>query len=160
MLRLPSVTRIDAGQRLGEPTGKLRQVAGTDYDFSGRIGARLGKLPLEDTFVNLRQAPLDNGPVAELRDPNSNYGLRITMLSPSIKALHVSAPADGEYISISPRFNYDDPFGREWAGEDTGMVVLQPGQTTQWRIRVEIFAVPMGGFQPAANQAEVPSRMP
>ncbi len=36
------------------------------------------------------------------------------------------------------RFNYDERphFGREWAGdEDTGMVVLQPGQSVEWKIR-------------------------
>ena len=39
------------------------------------------------------------------------------------------APLDGSFISIEPQFNYDDPFGQEWAkDEDTGMVVLQPGQ--------------------------------
>jgi galactose mutarotase-like enzyme len=142
ILRLPSVTRIQmSAQHPGEPTGKLLSVAGTKYDFSGRTGARLDGLVLEDTFVNLRQAPLDNGPVAELRDPANGYGLRITMLSPSIRALHVSAPGEGGYVTISPRFNYDDPFGREWNNEDTGMAVLRPGQTAQWRIRLEIFAL-------------------
>lgn len=40
------------------------------------------------------------------------------------------------------RFNYDDPFGREWPrDEDTGMVVLEPGRSATWRIRLEIFAL-------------------
>ena len=101
---------------------------------------------LDDTFVNLRQATLDNGPVAELRDPVNGYGLRITILSPSINALYVSTPREGGYVTISPRFNYDDPFGREWNNEDTGMAVLRPGQTAQWKIRLEIFAVPSSGY--------------
>ena len=43
---------------------------------------------------------------------------------------------------FEPQFNYDDPFGHEWAkDEDTGMVVLQPGQSTQWKIRLEIFSL-------------------
>jgi galactose mutarotase-like enzyme len=143
MLRLPSVTRVEvSSQHSGEPTGKLKTVAGTKYDFSGRSGAKLDGVTLDDTFVNLRQAPLDNGPVAELRDPSNGYGVRMTMLSPSIKALYVSAPAERRYVTISPRFNYDDPFGREWENEDTGMAILRPGQTAQWKIRLEIFAVP------------------
>ena len=160
-LRLPSVTRVEvSGQRAGEPTGKLLDVTGTRYDFSGRGGARLGDLALEDTFVNLRQAPLDNGPVAELRDPINNYGLRMTMLSPTIKALHVSAPSDARYIAISPQFNYDDPFGREWGNQDTGMAMVRPGQSVQWRIRVEIFALPASGSQGSADMADKPGNMP
>ena len=143
MLRLPSATRTEIrDRRTGLPSGRLLPVAGTEYDFSGRSGAALGELSLDDTFVHLRQAPLDNGPMAELRDPAGNYGLRITMLSSSIKAVHVEAPAGDNFITIAPRFNYDDPLGREWPkDEDTGIAVLQPGQSAQWRIRLEIFSL-------------------
>lgn len=142
-LRLPSITRAEVRDRhTGLPSGRLLPVTGTEYDFSARTGAALGSLSLDDTFVRLRQAPLDNGPVAELRDPANNYGLRITLLSTSIKALHVEAPADGDFVTIAPRFNYDDPFGREWRrDEDTGMVLLEPGRSATWRIRLEIFAL-------------------
>jgi aldose 1-epimerase len=76
----------------------------------------------------------------ELRDPASDYGLRMSVLSPSIQAIHVNAPADKEFVSIDPQFNLDDPLGREWPKEqDTGMVVLQPGQSAQWRVRLELF---------------------
>ncbi len=76
------------------------------------------------------QALLESGPIAELRDPQSNYGLRITAMTPAIKAMRAYAPAGADFVSIEPQFNYDDPFGREWASdEDTGMVVLQPGQS-------------------------------
>ena len=72
---------------------------------------------------------MENGPVAELRDPENDYGLRITAMASTIRAIRVYAPLDGSFISIQPQFNYDDPFGREWGkNEDTGMVVLQPGQ--------------------------------
>jgi hypothetical protein len=65
----------------------------------------------------------------------------MTMLSSSIKAVHVQTQANGGSILLEPRFNYDDPFGKEWAqDEDTGMVVLQPGKSVQWKIRLEIFA--------------------
>lgn len=140
VLHVPSTSRLEKTSRTGEPTGKL--VSTTEADFSTRPGMQLGTTSLDDTFVNLRQASLDNGPVVELRDPGADYGLRMTLLSPTIKALHVNSPADKRFITIAPRFNYDDPFGREWGrGTDTGMVVLQPGQSTQWRVRLEIFSL-------------------
>jgi len=144
VLRLPSMMREEIRDpQSGIPTGKLLPVDGTRYDFSQRTGAALDNLNLDDTFVHLRQAPLDTGPVVELRDPENNYGLRITMLSASIKAVHVQSGADGKSILLEPRFNYDDPFGREWPKEeDTGMMVLRPGQSVQWRIRLEIFTPP------------------
>jgi hypothetical protein len=47
-------------------------------------------------------------------------------------------------VSIDPQTNYDDPFGREWPkDEDTGMAVLDPGKSVQWKIRLEIFSLKM-----------------
>jgi aldose 1-epimerase len=142
-LRLPNGLRTEIrDRRTGMPSGRLVAVEGTEYDFTKPDGAVLGALNLDDTFVHLRQALLDNGPAAELRDPVSGYGLRITAMTSTIKAMRVYAPADANFVSIDPQFNYDDPFGREWANdEDTGMVVLQPGQSAQWKIRLEIFSL-------------------
>ena len=143
MLRLPQAQRVEVkDRRTGQLSGRLLPVDGTEYDFTGREGAQLGALNLDDSFVHLRTGLMDDGPVAELRDPENDYGLRITALSPTIKAMRVYAPLDGSFISIDPQFNFDDPFGHEWAREeDTGMVVLQPGQSTQWKIRLEIFSL-------------------
>jgi galactose mutarotase-like enzyme len=143
MLKLPNALHVEvADRRGGMPTGKLLPVSGSPYDFTQPDGTRLGTLNLNDSFVHLKQDLLDNGPIVELRDPKSGYGLRITIISPTIKAIHVNAPVDSSFVSIDPRFNYDDPFGREWPkSEDTGMVVLEPGQTAQWKIRLEIFAL-------------------
>ncbi|NYF89946.1 hypothetical protein HDF08_002013 [Edaphobacter lichenicola] len=145
-LRLPEGLRAEVkDRRTGELSGRLLPVTGTEYDFTGREGAQLGALNLDDSFVELKRGMMADGPVAELRDPESGYGLRITATSPTIKALRVYAPLDGSYLSIEPQFNYDDPFGHEWAkGEDTGMVVLQPGESTQWRVRLEIFSLDSG----------------
>ena len=142
-LRLPQGMRVEVkDRRTGQLSGRLLPVENTEYDFTGRTGAQLGGLNLDDTFVHLRTGLLEDGPVAELRDPESGYGLRITAMTSTIKAMRVYAPLGGSFISISPQFNYDDPFGREWAkDEDTGMVVLQPGQSTQWKIRLEIFSL-------------------
>jgi aldose 1-epimerase len=146
MLRLPEGLRVEVkDRRTGQLSGKLLPVEGTEYDFTGRNGAHLGALNLDDSFVHLRTGLMENGPVAELRDPENDYGLRITAMTSNIRAIRVYAPLDGSFISIQPQFNYDDPFGREWAKEeDTGMIVLQPGQSIQWRIRLEIFSLGSG----------------
>lgn len=142
-LQIPNGLRVEVrDRRSGLPSGRLLPVAGTEYDFTSRNGARLGEMSLDDCFVHLRAGLLDNGPIAELRDPKSNYGLRITAMTPTIKAMRAYAPAGAGFVSIEPQFNYDDPFGREWArDEDTGMVVLQPGQTVEWKIRLEILSL-------------------
>ncbi len=143
-LRLPAAERIEVSDHGSgsSPTGRILPVAGTLYDFTGRSGTRLGTLSLDDSFVHIKAGLMDNGPVAELRDPMSDYGLRITVMTSNIKSMHVFAPAGAAFVSIDPSFNYDDPFGREWSkDEDTGMVVLQPGQTVQWKIRLEIFSL-------------------
>ena len=149
-LHLPAAQRLEiADRRSGLPSGRLLPVEGTAYDFTARNGARLGSLSLEDTFVHLKAGMMDNGPAAEFRDPQSDYGLRITAMTTNIKAMHISSPAGADFISIAPQFNYEDPFGREWATEpDTGMVVLQPGQSVQWKIRLEIFSLSSRGAQP------------
>lgn len=146
MLKLPQGMRAEVKDRqTGRLSGRLLPVAGTPYDFTGHQGARLDGLELDDNFTDLRPGLMDNGAVVELRDPADGYGLRITAMTPTIKVLRVYAPADGTFISIEPRFNVDDPFGRQWGTEeDTGMVILQPGQSTQWKIRLEIFSLDAG----------------
>jgi galactose mutarotase-like enzyme len=139
MLRMPQSERIERGTD-GVPTGRLLPVAGTPYDFTARNGTQLGTVSLNDTFVHMKPELLDNGPEVDLRDPGNNFELRLTALTPVIKAMRVYAPADKPFVTIDPMSNYDDALGREWPkGEDTGTVVLQPGQSMQWNIRLEIF---------------------
>ena len=147
-LRVPGTMRAEVRDHgKAQPTGKLLPVAGTAYDFNPSGGAKLGKLDLDDYFVALHQNLLDSGPAAELSDPASGYGLRVTALSPTIKAMRVVAPLNADYVSIAPQFNYPDPLGREWGKEtDAGMVVLQPGQSTEWKVRLELFM--LGGSTP------------
>jgi galactose mutarotase-like enzyme len=139
-LRLPTELRVvsDAG---GSPTGAVVPVAGTPYDFTPRQGVRLGTTELNDSFTGMRQDLVESGPVAELVFPAGDYGLRMTALTPTIKAMHVVTRTNMDYVVLDPRFNYPDPFGREWAkAADTGVVVLQPGQSVQWKVRLEIFS--------------------
>lgn len=143
-LHLPCDRREEVRDRKsGMPTGTLLPVAGSAYDFTARGGVPLGRIELDDTFLSPpRREAMDSDPVAELTDPANDYGLRLTAFSPDIKAFRVDAPADADFVSIAPQYNYDDPFGREWgANPDTGMVVLQPGQSTQWKVRLEIFSL-------------------
>ena len=141
-LHIPSQMRAQVRSLAkGQPTGSVVSVSGTPNDFSAVGGAELGKISLDDTYVSLRQNLLDNGPAAELIDPVSGFGLRMSALSPTIKALRVIAPADGDSVSIGPSYNYPDALGREWSKEpDTGMVVLQPGQSTEWKVRLELIS--------------------
>ena len=147
LLRLPNADRVEVRQEgtgAGLPSGKLLPVTGTEFDYTKQAGTRLGTTAIDGTYVHLKQGLLDVGPVVELRDPKGRFGLRITLLSPQIKAIRVQAPADQAMVVIDPQFNYDDPFGKEWAkDEDTGMVVLQPGQVVQWKIRLELFPLAM-----------------
>jgi aldose 1-epimerase len=147
-LHIPGEMRVDVGDHAhGQPTGKLLPVAGTPDDFTSPGGVALGVMDLDDCFVDLHQELLESGPVAELTDPASDFGLRLTALTPTIKAIRVVAPANADFVLIDPQFNYDDPFGKEWdKDEDTGMVVLQPGQTTQWRVRLEIYSLSQTAF--------------
>ena len=99
--------------------------------------------------MDLKPDLLDNGPIIELRDPANDYGLRMTVLSSAVKAIRVNAPADKPFVAIDPQFNLDDPLGREWPkDQDTGLVVLEPGQSAQWRVRLELFPLTAGSSQP------------
>lgn len=136
-------------RRSGMPTGRLLPVNGTAYDYTAREGVELGATDLDDCFTALHRELLDAGPVAELRDTANGFGLRLTALSSTIHAMRVIAPAGARYVSIEPQYNLDDPFGSEWKTEiDTGMVVLQPGQTTVWKTRLELFS--LGDRSPAS----------
>ena len=142
-LHLPAEKREEVRDRAsGIPTGVLLPVAGTSYDFTTRGGVALGKMDLKDNFTALHRELVSNSAIAELSDPTNDYGLRMTAMSPTIKSFRVDAPADADYVSIGPQFNLDDPLGREWGKDaDTGMVVLQPGQTTQWKVRLELYSL-------------------
>jgi galactose mutarotase-like enzyme len=139
-LRIPGQSRVEsAGRDNGAPTGKLLPVGGSAFDYTAREGVRLPDRGLDECFTDLEQGAMDNGPVAELTDTANGYRLRLTALSPEIKAMRVIVPADASYVSIQPQFNYPDPFGQEWekAG-GSGVVVLEPGQSTEWKVRLEI----------------------
>ena len=119
------------------PTGKLTQVSGTKYDYTAAGGKPLGQDFLDDNFSSLTRT---NGNVdVELTDPASKYGVRIEGLSPEIKTVQVYAPPTKSFVAIEEQYNFGDPFGKEWKGMDTGMVTLAPGQSTTWKVRLQLF---------------------
>jgi aldose 1-epimerase len=148
--RLPSGDRRQACLRLAArsrvlvdnyddvlPTGEIEAVAGGAYDFTGAHGRALADLYLDDCFTDLDQG----GPLAELRDPASGLGLRISSPTDAVRAVQVFAPPDKPYVVIEPQFNLADPYGGEWGGRDTGMRLLQPGEMATYEARVEPFAL-------------------
>jgi aldose 1-epimerase len=120
------------------PTGKLMSVLGTPYDFNAVDGAPLPDTLVDDSFVDLKRD--SNGyAAAEIRDLGTNYGMRVTAMTPKIRAFQVYSPVVKSFIALEPQFNYGDPFGEEWHGEDTGMVTLQPGESVTWKVQLQLF---------------------
>jgi galactose mutarotase-like enzyme len=139
VLMIPSTTVVEVDHGTTLPTGRTISVAHTAQDFSSADGTRLGQGGLDETYTDLQKSPQAPGPVAELRDPESDFLLRLVALSPNITSLHVLAPLNKNWISISPNTNFDDPLGPKWASpHSSGMVTLAPGESFQWMVRLEI----------------------
>jgi aldose 1-epimerase len=122
------------------PTGRIVPVKGTAYDFTAPEGRTVGDLFMDDCFTSLDYDP-DHSATIELTDPAAKYGLRVRALSPHIKAIQIYAPPDRQFVAIDPQFNLPDPYRGIWHGQDTGVVLLQPGQSTMWHVRIELFKV-------------------
>ncbi len=120
------------------PTGKIVPVAGTPYDFTLAKGSPLGSRFFDDSFVDLDRKP-GGSATAEISDPKGAYGLRVIALSKEIRAMQAYSPPEKGYLAIEPQFNYVDPYGKEWGNTNTGMVVLKPGESVTYRIRLELF---------------------
>lgn len=122
------------------PTGKVVPVKGTPYDFTAPGGAALGPtLYMDDCFTDIKRNAAGNA-VIDVIDPAAKYGLRITALSPQIKAIQAYAPPDKDFIVLEPQFNLADPFNTKiWGRRNTGMDWLAPGQSVSWHVRLELF---------------------
>jgi hypothetical protein len=105
--------------------------------------AELGAISLDGTIGDLKPSAGQNGASVEMLNPSAGYGLRMTAASPTIKSVQVTSPGDAGYVSIGMQTNMDDPFGKEWIDADgvdhSGMVTLQPGESLEWKVRLEIF---------------------
>lgn len=146
-LHLPATMRVEVNNYDDVfPTGKLLSVLGTAYDFNALQGAPLPDTLMDDSFVDLKRDT--NGFVtSEISDLRVNYGMRVTAMSPQIRAIQVYSPVDKSFIALEPQFNYADPFGAEWHDTDTGMVTLAPGASVTWKTQLQL-------FQPANDLVE------
>jgi aldose 1-epimerase len=140
-LKVPSNTVLSVNHTTGLPTGRTETAAG---DFGRGNGAKLGSQDVDATYTALQPGEMGSQPAAELRDPAYNLLLRLTPMSPNIANLHVEAPADKKWVSIGPNTNVPDAFGPEWRSQDTGMEMLAPGATVQWKVRLEVAPVVTG----------------
>jgi aldose 1-epimerase len=138
-LHLPSETRaIMNNYDDSFVTGKLVSVKGTPYDFSAPGGRPLGTQYLDDNYSDLIRGAKGTT-TSEIIDPAAKFGLRLTTFSPSIKSIQVYAPPAKNFVAIEPQFNLPDPYNKDWGKVDTGMVLLQPGQSVSWQVRLELF---------------------
>lgn len=124
------------------PTGEIEPLAGTPHDFSMPGGRELGDLSLDDCFVDLA-APAGAPVVSEIFDPAASYGLRVTAAAPHLRAVQVYAPPTSSFIALEPQLNWIDPFGTQWGPDvDTGMAILQPGDSETFSVRLELLSSP------------------
>ncbi len=136
LVHVPAATIARLDDKDGLTTGDLDPVAGTSKDFSAAEGRVLDE-SMNNNFSHLTQT---RGVVdAWLADPKWGYGIRVAGLSPQIHTVHLYSPKDGGFAAIEEQFNFQDPFGKEWKGMDTGMVALEPGESVTWRVRLELF---------------------
>lgn len=123
------------------PTGELVAVEGTVYDFSRPSGAPLGSLFLDDCFTALRRDGRGQC-VCSLSDPAAHFQLSVRAISPEISAIQAYAPNDRTFVAIEPQFNFADPFSPLWGEQNTGMVVLAPGQSVNYQVELELNELP------------------
>jgi aldose 1-epimerase len=119
------------------PTGRLLPMKGK-YAFNQPGGLALDGTFLDDCFVGLDK-DASGHLTAEIIDPSAKYGLRVIGLSPHISAFQAYAPVDKQFVAFEPQFNWGDPFGKEWKGKDTGMVMLHPGQSVDYSVELRLF---------------------
>ena len=119
------------------PTGEVEPIAGGAYDFAVPGGRALGDMYLDDCFTDL----IPGGVLAELRDPGSGLGLRLSTSTPAVRAIQVYAPRDEAFVVIEPQFNLANPYGAEWGGRDTGMWTLKPQDSIAYDVCVQPFRV-------------------
>jgi hypothetical protein len=141
LLKLPSKTVLATNHTTGLPTGKSVSVDGSPLDFSRGDGSKLSTQDLDATYVQLQPGDASPQPVAEMRDTAYNISVRVIPMSANITNLHVVAPADKKWVSITPATNMPDAFGAEWKPGDGGMMTLAPGATVEWKVRVEVSPV-------------------
>jgi aldose 1-epimerase len=141
-IRLPNGELLEiADTAKGIPSGRLVQPGMAISRFQQRPWP-IGVEPVDGSLAHLKPGPTQTEAAAEVRDPQSGYGVRMTALSNNIRELRVTSPSGSSYVSLGTQTNYDDPLGKEWGGADNASIpTLLPGQTEEWKVRLEIFSV-------------------
>ncbi len=140
-LKLPNGEVVAIADRLtGLPSGKIEAPGAVVAHFQAH-SEDLGPMSFDESLTRLT-APAGGLPATELRFPAAGFGLRMVAVSPSAKIFRVSSPAGTNYVSMGLQTNLDDPLGHEWGADGSGIVTLQPGDSMEWEIRLEIFALP------------------
>ena len=138
-LQVPAASRAEVNNYTDVvPTGAVKSVAGTAFDFRAPGGTTLGGRSLDDGWTDLEKDPSGHTTVV-LVDPHAHLGLRVTALSPEVNSIQVYAPAGKNFVAIEDQFNLNDPFGKEWNGRPTGMVELGPGKSVSWQQGIQLF---------------------
>lgn len=141
-IHLPGGEVMEIGDAAkGVPTGRFIQPGMAISRFQLRPWP-IGVEPVDGALVHLKSGALEAGLSAEIRDPESEFGLRMTAISSNIKELRVVSPGGSKYVSLGMQTNFDDPLGKEWGGTDNlSIATLQPGQVAEWKVRLEIFPI-------------------
>lgn len=138
LIQLPAGSRMQVSPQ-SLPTGILEPTATTER-FITRP-ALIGSASLDTTIANPKATGKNAWPT--LLNVAAGYGIRMGSLSTSIKSVRVYSPEDANYVSLGVQTNLDDAFGKQWLSPAAaGMVTLMPGETFQWKVRLEIFALP------------------
>lgn len=120
------------------PTGEVLTVAGTSFDMLALGGVRLGERSFDDCFVDLgRDKSAEVW--AEVIDPAARLSVRVSSRTPQVRALQIYAPANNSFVAIEPNFAWPDPYGTQWGGRETGMVLLPPGHRIAYDAAITIF---------------------
>lgn len=119
------------------PTGKLVNVEGTVNDWRAPEGVALGDRFYDENWCHFTRT--DGVIPVKVIDPAAQYGVEIDGISPEIKTVEAFAPPRAKFVAIEHQYNFNDPFGKQWNGMDTGMVRLKPGQGTTWHVRLRVF---------------------
>lgn len=140
-LRLPMGDVLDYSDKSRiNPSGKITSAPEATSRFQGHP-ATLGSQTLDTTLVHTKPTLMDAELGVELRDETSGFGIRVSAISPSIRAIRVASPSSSDYVSIGMQTNYDDPTGKQWSDTETPISNLLPGQTIEWKVRLEIFPI-------------------
>jgi aldose 1-epimerase len=140
-VRVPGGDQVEISDPTkGLPSGRLIAPGAKMARYQGRA-AELGAEGVDADVVNLKAGSQESGVSEELHDAGADFGVRLTALSPSIQAMRVTSPSGANYVSLGAQTNYDDPLGKEWDAEKPAIVILQPGQSMEWKVKLEIFAL-------------------